>query len=199
MVTASSWTVRPLRAASNGTIAWAAWNGSRFGSDATTDPCQIGGRPARFAGRRRAGDGNRGVKRGRLLRHLRRHGCCLKREGSAHPLRYDLSTGTAGSAATRGDGPPPRSRPITPAIPDFVPVFWRLSISIWDNRRGHGVMRPNYCASARISPSTQGPGSRPLVAINLRLIAKRWSQGRLAPDNRRRSRRLCELAHRYRL
>src|SRR5256885_621730 len=35
---------------------------------------------------RRARDGNREVKRSSLLQHLRRHGCSLKREGSAHSL-----------------------------------------------------------------------------------------------------------------
>jgi hypothetical protein len=33
------------------------------------------------------------VKRGDLLRHLRRHGCYLKREGSAHSLWCNPGTG----------------------------------------------------------------------------------------------------------
>jgi predicted RNA binding protein YcfA (HicA-like mRNA interferase family) len=33
------------------------------------------------------------VKRGDLLRHLRRHGCYLKREGSAHSLWSNPVTG----------------------------------------------------------------------------------------------------------
>jgi len=33
------------------------------------------------------------VKRGRLLRHLRRYGCYLKREGSAHSLWCNPATG----------------------------------------------------------------------------------------------------------
>ena len=34
------------------------------------------------------------MKRNALLRHLRRHGCYLKREGSAHSLRANPNTGT---------------------------------------------------------------------------------------------------------
>jgi mRNA interferase HicA len=33
------------------------------------------------------------VKRSALLRHLRRHGCVLKREGSAHSLWLNAATG----------------------------------------------------------------------------------------------------------
>jgi mRNA interferase HicA len=33
------------------------------------------------------------VKRSALLRHLRRHGCVLKREGSAHSLWLNPATG----------------------------------------------------------------------------------------------------------
>ena len=33
------------------------------------------------------------MKRSRLLRHLRRHGCHLKREGSAHSLWTNPKTG----------------------------------------------------------------------------------------------------------
>jgi hypothetical protein len=33
------------------------------------------------------------VKRGDLLRHLRRHGCHLKREGAAHSLWMNAATG----------------------------------------------------------------------------------------------------------
>jgi len=33
------------------------------------------------------------MKRGALLRHLRRHGCYLKREGRAHSLWVNPSTG----------------------------------------------------------------------------------------------------------
>ncbi|HEX4966163.1 MAG TPA: type II toxin-antitoxin system HicA family toxin [Thermoanaerobaculia bacterium] len=33
------------------------------------------------------------MKRGDLLRHLRRHGCNLKREGSSHSLWYNPATG----------------------------------------------------------------------------------------------------------
>ena len=33
------------------------------------------------------------MKRGALLRHLRRHGCCLKREGRAHSLWTKPATG----------------------------------------------------------------------------------------------------------
>jgi hypothetical protein len=34
------------------------------------------------------------VKRGSLLRHLRRHGCVLKREGAAHSLWTNPTNGT---------------------------------------------------------------------------------------------------------
>ena len=33
------------------------------------------------------------MKRGSLLRHLRRHGCVLKREGAAHSLWLNPATG----------------------------------------------------------------------------------------------------------
>jgi mRNA interferase HicA len=33
------------------------------------------------------------VKRGKLLRHLRRHGCYLKREGGSHSLWANSTTG----------------------------------------------------------------------------------------------------------
>ena len=33
------------------------------------------------------------MKRGALLKHLRRHGCYLKREGSAHSLWWNPETG----------------------------------------------------------------------------------------------------------
>ena len=33
------------------------------------------------------------MKRSTLLRHLRRHGCVLKREGSAHSLWANVQTG----------------------------------------------------------------------------------------------------------
>ena len=33
------------------------------------------------------------MKREELLRHLRRHGCCLKREGSRHSLWVNSDTG----------------------------------------------------------------------------------------------------------
>ncbi len=33
------------------------------------------------------------MKRGDLLRHLRRHGCCLKREGGSHSLWTNPRTG----------------------------------------------------------------------------------------------------------
>jgi hypothetical protein len=35
------------------------------------------------------------VKRSTLLRHLRRHGCVLKREGGAHSLWTNPATGAA--------------------------------------------------------------------------------------------------------
>jgi len=39
------------------------------------------------------GEGHRQVKRGDLLRHLRRHGCYLKREGTSHSLWCNPATG----------------------------------------------------------------------------------------------------------
>jgi len=33
------------------------------------------------------------VKRSRLLKHLRKHGCCLKREGRSHSLWINPATG----------------------------------------------------------------------------------------------------------
>jgi mRNA interferase HicA len=40
-----------------------------------------------------ASEGHRRVKRGDLLRHLRQHGCHLKREGRSHSLWTNPTTG----------------------------------------------------------------------------------------------------------
>ena len=50
-------------------------------------------RATRVAGRRRAEDGDGRVNRGTLLRHLRRHGCYLKREGAAQSSWCNRATG----------------------------------------------------------------------------------------------------------
>ena len=60
------------------------------------------------------------MKRGDLLRHLRQHGCHLKREGRSHSLWTNPSTGAleavprhterAGARAARSGRSPVRSR-----------------------------------------------------------------------------------------
>src|SRR5437764_15448869 len=45
--------------------------------------------------RRKAGTRRRGMKREELLRHLRRHGCVLRREGKEHTLWENPQTGHA--------------------------------------------------------------------------------------------------------
>jgi len=58
------------------------------------------------------------VKRGALLRHLRRYGCILKREGAAHSLWMNAATGAV------------------EAVPRHTEISNRLAIKIC---RGLGV------------------------------------------------------------
>jgi mRNA interferase HicA len=43
------------------------------------------------------------VKRGDLLRHLRRHGCYLKREGGSHSLWCNPATGAVEAIPRHGE------------------------------------------------------------------------------------------------
>ena len=79
------------------------------------------------------------MKRSALLRHLRRHGCHLKREGSSHSLWRNPTTGA------------------TEAVPRHVEIPNRLAekicgeLSVPENRR---VTSQNETSADRDSPST---------------------------------------------
>ncbi len=45
------------------------------------------------------------MKRGRLLRHLRKHGCHLKREGASHSLWMNPATGVLEAAPQHTEVP----------------------------------------------------------------------------------------------
>jgi len=52
------------------------------------------------------------VKRGALLRHLRKHGCHLKREGRAHSLWTNPTTGAVEAVPRHGEIPDVLARKI---------------------------------------------------------------------------------------
>ncbi|MFZ5450282.1 MAG: type II toxin-antitoxin system HicA family toxin [Thermodesulfobacteriota bacterium] len=52
------------------------------------------------------------MKREALLRHLRRHGCYLKREGSAHSLWINMLTGKVETVSRHAEIPDKLARKI---------------------------------------------------------------------------------------
>ena len=54
------------------------------------------------------------MKRSALLRHLRRHGCVLKREGSAHSLWLNPATGAVEAVPRHTEIPDLLARKILP-------------------------------------------------------------------------------------
>jgi mRNA interferase HicA len=61
------------------------------------------------------------VKRSALLRHLRRHGCVLKREGGAHSLWLNPATGAVEAVPRQTEIPDVLARKICRglAVPEF--------------------------------------------------------------------------------
>jgi mRNA interferase HicA len=61
------------------------------------------------------------VKRSALLRHLRRHGCVLKREGGAHSLWLNPATGAVEAVPRHTEIPDVLARKICRglAVPEF--------------------------------------------------------------------------------
>jgi len=104
------------------------------------------------------------VKRSSLLRHLRKHGCYLKREGRSHSLWCNPTTG-----AVEAIPPIPRSRTTSPGKSVWAYLY---------------PTSPSDRAAVQQAAQPAGPGVTPLADVSMVPVGYRVSKRRAVSARR---------------